>query len=105
MTTDTQANRHEDRAQANILYITAVYVRNKFSPRTMKFSEASQDDTAREINSLAPDKKLLVSYKSFNFAAFSLRLAYALFSPTRRGATFTFLFAFHFQENISSNTL
>lgn len=70
----------------------------------MKFSKVSQDDTAREINSLAPDKKLLVSYKSLNFA-FSLRLAYVLFSPTRRGATFTFLFAFHFQENISSNTL
>lgn len=49
---------HRDRAQANILYITTRYVCNKFSPRTMKFSKASQDDTAREINSLEPDKKV-----------------------------------------------
>lgn len=63
-------------------YITTVYVCNKIPHCAMKCLTASQDETATKINSLAPDKKLLVFYNSsFNFAAFSLLLAYEYFWP------------------------
>lgn len=71
----------------------------------MKCFKASQDETPPKINSLAPDKKLLVFYNSsFNFAGFSLLLAYEYLWPMLPDAALHIFICSSFsgEKNISS---
>lgn len=85
-------------------YIT-VYVCNTIPHCGLKCFKASQNEIAPKINSLAPDKKLPVFYNmSFNFAGFSLLLAYECFWPILPGAALYIFICSSFsgEKNISS---